>query len=185
MSIFAQRVAPIQVSYLGYPGTSGTNFIDFIFADKILIPEESKKYYSEKIIYLPNTYQTRDCSLKISDKIFEREELDLPKNAFVFCCFNQNYKITPNLFDIWMRLLKIVEGSILWLLEDNLTAVKNLKKEAEKKRLTQKELSLRNVCLCLNIWQDIDVQISLLILFHMVLIQHVVMLYGLVYQLLL
>ena len=140
MGIFSERCAPIQINYLGYPGTSGTNFIDYIFADKILIPEESKKYYSEKIIYLPNTYQTRDCSLKISDKIFEREELDLPKNAFVFCCFNQNYKITPNLFDIWMRLLKIVEGSILWLLEDNLTAVKNLKKEAEKKKINPKRI---------------------------------------------
>jgi len=140
MGIFSERCAPIQINYLGYPGTSGTNFIDYIFADKILIPEESKKYYSEQIIYLPNTYQTRDCSLKISDKIFEREELDLPKNAFVFCCFNQNYKITPNLFDIWMRLLKIVEGSILWLLEDNLTAVKNLKKEAEKKKINPKRI---------------------------------------------
>jgi len=140
MGIFSERCAPIQINYLGYPGTSGANFIDYIFADKILIPEESKKYYSEQIIYLPNTYQTRDCSLKISDKIFEREELDLPKNAFVFCCFNQNYKITPNLFDIWMRLLKIVEGSILWLLEDNLTAVKNLKKEAEKKKINPKRI---------------------------------------------
>ena len=98
--IFAKGCAPIQVNYLGYPGTSGSNFIDYIIADKILIPKESQKYYSEKIIYLPNTYQARDSSLKISDKIFKREELGLPKNAFVFCCFNQSNKITPNIFDI-------------------------------------------------------------------------------------
>ena len=135
MGIFSERCAPIQVNYLGYPGTSGTNFIDYIIADKILIPKESQKYYSEKIIYLPNTYQARDSSLKISDKIFKREELGLPKNAFVFCCFNQNNKITPNIFNIWMRILNIVDKSVLWLLEDNSIAVKNLRKEAKKRKI--------------------------------------------------
>ena len=135
MGIFLERCAPIQINYLGYPGTSATNFIDYIIADKILIPKESQKYYSEKIIYLPNTYQVRDSSQKISNKIFKREELNLPKNAFVFCCFNQNNKITPNIFDIWMRILKTVEGSVLWLLEDNSIAVQNLKKEAKKRKI--------------------------------------------------
>ncbi|MBC8304090.1 MAG: tetratricopeptide repeat protein [Pelagibacterales bacterium] len=140
MGIFSERCAPIQVNYLGYPGTSGANFIDYIIADKILIPKESQKYYSEKIIYLPNTYQARDSSLKISDKIFKREELGLPKNAFVFCCFNQNNKITPNIFDIWMRILKTVDKSVLWLLEDNSIATKNLRKEAKKRKIDPKRI---------------------------------------------
>ena len=140
MGIFSERCAPIQVNYLGYPGTSGTNFIDYIIADKILIPKESQKYYSEKIIYLPNTYQARDSSLKISDKIFKREELGLPKNAFVFCCFNQNNKITPNIFDIWMRILKTVDKSVLWLLEDNSIAKKNLRREAKKRKIDPKRI---------------------------------------------
>ena len=140
MGIFSERCAPIQVNYLGYPGTSGANFIDYIIADKILIPKKSQKYYSEKIIYLPNTYQARDSSLKISDKIFKREELGLPKNAFVFCCFNQNNKITPNIFDIWMRILKTVDKSVLWLLEDNSIAVKNLRKEAKKRKIDPKRI---------------------------------------------
>ena len=140
MGIFSERCAPIQVNYLGYPGTSGANFIDYIIADKILIPKESQKYYSEKIIYLPNTYQARDSSQKISDKIFKREELDLPKNAFVFCCFNQNNKITPNIFDIWMRILKTVDKSVLWLLEDNSIAVKNLRREAKKRKIDPKRI---------------------------------------------
>ncbi len=131
MGIFSERCAPIQVNYLGYPGTSGTNFIDYIIADKILIPKESQKYYSEKIIYFPDTYQVRDSSQKISKKKFTRNELDLPKKGIVLCCFNQSYKITPKVFKIWIRLLKNIKGSVLWLLEDNLTATKNLKKEAE------------------------------------------------------
>ena len=98
------------------------------------------KYFTEKIIYLPNTYQARDSSLKISDKIFKREELGLPKNAFVFCCFNQNNKITPDIFDIWMRILKTVDKSILWLLEDDSIAVKNLRKEAKKRKIDPKRI---------------------------------------------
>ena len=131
--IFLNRCAPIQVSYLGYPGTSGTNSIDYIIADKILIPKENQKFFSEKIIYLPNTYQPNDFTKKISKKIFKREEVGLPKDSFVFCCFCQNYKITPNIFDIWMKVLKKIEGSVLWLIKDSNEGVKNLKKEAEKR----------------------------------------------------
>ena len=131
--IFSEKCAPIQINYLGYPGTSGANFIDYIIADKNLIPKKNQKYYSENIIYLPNTYQVRDSTQKISNKIFTKDELGLPKNSFVFCCFNQNYKITPSVFDIWMRLLKKVEKSVLWLIKDNDVAVYNLKKEAEKR----------------------------------------------------
>ena len=128
--IFVKRCAPIQVNYLGYPGTSGTNYLDYIIVDKIIIPKESQKYYSEKIVYLPNTYQANDSTKKISDKIFTRKELGLPKDGFVFCCFNNNYKITPQVFDVWMRLLKRVENSVLWILSENINISKNLKKEA-------------------------------------------------------
>ena len=131
IGIFSKRCAPIQINYLGYPGTSGTDFIEYIIADKILIPKKNQKYYSEKIIYFPDTYQVRDSSQKISKKKFTRNELDLPKKGIVLCCFNQSYKITPKVFKIWIRLLKNIKGSVLWLLEDNLTATKNLKKEAE------------------------------------------------------
>ena len=128
--IFVKRCAPIQVNYLGYPGTSGTNYLDYIIADKILIPKESQKYYSEKIVYLPDTYQANDSTKKISDKIFTREELGLPKDGFVFCCFNNNYKITPQVFDVWMRLLERVENSVLWILSEDINISKNLKNEA-------------------------------------------------------
>jgi predicted O-linked N-acetylglucosamine transferase (SPINDLY family) len=128
--IFVKRCAPIQVNYLGYPGTSGTNYLDYIIADKILIPKESQKYYSEKIAYLPDTYQANDSTKKISDKIFTREELGLPKDGFVFCCFNNDYKITPQVFDVWMRLLKKVENSVLWILSEDVNTSKNLKNEA-------------------------------------------------------
>ena len=128
--IFAKRCAPIQVNYLGYPGTSGANYLDYIIADKIIIPKESQKYYSEKIVYLPDTYQANDSTKKISDKIFTREELGLPKDGFVFCCFNNNYKITPQVFDVWMHLLERVKKSVLWILSENINISKNLKKEA-------------------------------------------------------
>jgi predicted O-linked N-acetylglucosamine transferase (SPINDLY family) len=128
--IFALRAAPIQINYLGYSGTMGAEYIDYIIADPIVIPEESKQHYCEKIIYLPNSYQVNDTKRSISDKAFTREELGLPPTSFVFCCFNDNYKITPGVFDRWMRILKQVEGSVLWLLEDNAKAASNLRMEA-------------------------------------------------------
>ena len=128
--IFIKRCAPIQVGFLGYPGTSGTNFIDYIIADKTLIPKENQKNFSEKIIYLPNTYQPNDFIKKTSKKIFTREELGLPKDGFVFCCFCRNYKITPSIFDIWMNILKKIEGSVLWLIKDSDEGINNLKREA-------------------------------------------------------
>ena len=129
--IFAYRCAPVQVSYLGYPGTMCSDYIDYLIADKTLIPVESHKHYSEKIIYLPNTYQVNDSKRKISNKSFTRKELGLPESGFVFCCFNNSYKITPDIFDCWMRILKAVDGSVLWLLEGHNTVVQNLQNEAE------------------------------------------------------
>ena len=128
--IFVKRCAPVQVNYLGYPGTSGTNYLDYIIADRTLIPKDSQKHYSEKIVYLPDTYQANDSKKKISDKIFTKKELGLPEDSFVFCCFNNNYKITPQVFDIWMRILKKVKNSVLWILSEDVNISKNLKKEA-------------------------------------------------------
>ena len=129
--VFSYKPAKIQVNYLGFPGTMGVNYIDYIICDKIVVPPDSKNFYNEKIVYLPNTYQPNDSKRVISKRSFSREELSLPDNAFVFCCFNNNYKITPNMFEIWTTLLNKVNNSVLWLLEGNLEAVKNLKKEIE------------------------------------------------------
>ena len=129
--IFAYRAAPIQVNYLGYSGTMAADYMDYIIADQIIIPPESQKYYHEKVVYLPNSYQPNDRKREISKKIFTKEELDLPKEGFVFCCFNSNFKITPPTFDGWMRILKSVNGSVLWLFQENQIAASNLRKEAE------------------------------------------------------
>ena len=129
--IFSAHSAPIQVSYLGYPGTMGASYMDYIVADKTLIPADSQQYYSEKIIYLPYSFQVNDSKRKISDKVFTRQDLGLPDSGFVFCCFNNNYKILPQTFDSWMRLLKSVNGSVLWLYAEQPTVIINLKKESE------------------------------------------------------
>ena len=129
--IFAERCAPIQINYLGYPGTLGAPYFDYIFADRTVIPEGSQQYYSEKVVYLPHSFQVNDSQRKISDKVFSRQELGLPKDGFVFCCFNNNYKIVPETFDSWMRVLQAISGSVLWLLEDNPNAARNLRKEAQ------------------------------------------------------
>jgi predicted O-linked N-acetylglucosamine transferase (SPINDLY family) len=128
--IFACRAAPIQVSYLGYPGTLAVNFMDYIIADRVVIPDESRQHYTEKVAYLPHSYQVNDAKRQISSRVYTRQELDLPERKFVFCCFNNNYKILPEVFSIWMRLLQRVEGSVLWLLEDNPAAARNLRAEA-------------------------------------------------------
>jgi len=128
--IFACRAAPVQVSYLGYPGTMGADYIDYIVADRILIPESDRRFYTEKVVTLPHSYQVNDSQRAIASRRFTRTDLGLPKTGFVFCCFNSAYKITPDIFAIWMRLLARVPGAVLWLLEDNPTAVVNLRKEA-------------------------------------------------------
>jgi predicted O-linked N-acetylglucosamine transferase (SPINDLY family) len=131
--IFAYRAAPIQLSYLGYPGTMSTNYIDYLIADQTLIPQEAQQAYSEKIAYLPNSYQANDRKRVVSDKQFTKGDLGLPEQGFIFCSFNNNYKILPATFEIWMRLLKAVDGSVLWLYEDNAAAANHLRQEAEKR----------------------------------------------------
>ena len=139
-SIFARRSAPIQVNYLGYPGTMGAQYIDYIIADRIVISENQREFYSEKIISLPNSYQLNGRGRHIADKIFTRVEVGLPPGRFVFCCFNNNYKILPDIFDVWMRILMQVEGSVLWLFEDNSTASTNLRKKAEARGVSAERL---------------------------------------------
>ena len=131
-NIFAEGSAPIQVSYLGYPCTMAADYIDYLIADSILIPEEKQQHYSEKIVYMPNSYQVNISKRNISETSLMRHEFGLPNTGFVFCCFNNNYKITPTTFAGWMRILKAVENSVLWLIESNKAASKNLKKEAKK-----------------------------------------------------
>jgi protein O-GlcNAc transferase len=128
--IFAARPAPIQINFLGFTGTLGANFYDYILADKTVLPFDQQPFYTEKIAHLPDTYQVNDRKRPIAEHTPTREEVGLPAAGFVFCCFNNCNKITPAFFDIWMRLLRQVEGSVLWLLTDRTTAEANLRREA-------------------------------------------------------
>jgi predicted O-linked N-acetylglucosamine transferase (SPINDLY family) len=128
--LFAQRSAPLQVGYLGFPGTLGARYMDYIIADAHVIPENDKAYYTEKVVYLPNSYQANDRNKSIATQSFDRADCGLPEQGFVFCSFNSNYKIVPEIFDGWMRILSQVKDSVLWLLEDNPDAASNLRKEA-------------------------------------------------------
>jgi len=126
--VFAISAAPIQISYIGYPGTMGANYYDYLIADQVMIPKKSQKYYSEKIIYLPY-YQVNDSKEPLPKMIFTREDLGLPERGFVFCCFNNCYKFSPTIFDSWARILKEVDGSVLLIFADNDKAKINLTKE--------------------------------------------------------
>ena len=138
--IFAMRAAPIQISYLGYPGTTGTNYIDYIFSDKFILPKASQKYYTEKIIYLPKCYQPNEEKLPVSKKIFTRKSQGLPDTGFVFCCFNNSWKITPKIFKLWITLLSNVPESVLWFPGFSDLAINNLRNECKKLGMTPKRL---------------------------------------------
>ena len=129
--ILARRPAPVQVSYIGYPGTLGAPYIDYVIGDPVVTPPAHDADYRERVVRLPECYQVNDRRRPIAATAPSRESLGLPPDAFVFCCFNNNYKITPDLFDVWMRLLRAVPGSVLWLLEDNPAVVPNLRREAQ------------------------------------------------------
>jgi protein O-GlcNAc transferase len=138
--ILAFRPAPVQVSYLGYPGTMGADHIDYIIADRIVIPADHHGSYAEKVVALPDSYQANDSKRRIAERAPDRREAGLPEAGFVFCCFNNNYKITPAMFAIWMRLLERVDGSVLWLLADNAAAMRNLRHEAEARGVAPERL---------------------------------------------
>ena len=124
--ILAYRPAPVQVSFLGYPGTLGAQFIDYLVADRTVIPPSARRHYAEKVIYLPGSYQVNDSARQAGPRP-SRHAAGLPETGFVFCCFNAVYKITPTVFDDWMKILKAVPGSVLWLLESNAAATRNLR----------------------------------------------------------
>ena len=127
--IFALRAAPVQVSYLGFLGTMGSDFMDYLLADESLVPREQRRYYTERIAYLP-CYQANDTKRPVSDRVFTRAELGIPGSGIVFCCFNASYKITPETFASWMRILTGAPGSTLLLLADSAATRLNLKREA-------------------------------------------------------
>jgi predicted O-linked N-acetylglucosamine transferase (SPINDLY family) len=132
-AIFTKRAAPIQVNYLGFPGTMAASCIDYIIADPMVIPEASRAHYSEKVVYLPHSYQVNDRKRAPAAPESSRTQLGLPPDAFIFCCFNSPYKITPATFDGWMRILRQVPTSLLWLYADNHAAAANLRREATQR----------------------------------------------------
>ncbi|SKA06013.1 Predicted O-linked N-acetylglucosamine transferase, SPINDLY family [Enhydrobacter aerosaccus] len=138
--ILAHRPAPIQVLYLGFPATMGTSFIDYLIADHQVIPPQHEPAYSEKIVRLPDSYQVNDNKRAIAEQGPSRRELGLPDRAFVFCSFNNSYKIRPAIFDVWMRLLRAVEGSVLWLLDDNPFAIAAVRREAQQRGVSPNRL---------------------------------------------
>ena len=132
-TVFALGCAPVQVAYLGYAGTTGAPYMDYLIADRVVIPEESRQHYSEQIVYLPDSFMVNDNTRVRSERVFTRAELGLPEQGFVFRCYNNSYKILPEVFDCWMRLLQQLPGSVLWLLDENPTATANLKREAQQR----------------------------------------------------
>ena len=131
--VFAHRPAPIQVNYLGYPGTMGAPYIDYIIADDYVVPKGSEVHYSEQVVRLPGSFQANDDKRKASEKAMTRAAAGLPESGLVLCSFNKSYKIDPPVFDIWMRLLQNVAGSVLWLYADNVLVQDNLRREAAQR----------------------------------------------------
>lgn len=128
--VLAWRPVPCQVNFLGYSSTMGVDYVDYIIADRQIIPEATRDCFSEKVVYMPDTYLPTDSTIRIADESRSREEYGLPPTGFVFCSFNHDYKINPPMFDLWMRLLKAVPGSVLWLMKLNEQAERNLRREA-------------------------------------------------------
>jgi protein O-GlcNAc transferase len=148
--IFAMRAAPIQVNYLGYPGTMGAEYIDYIIADRTTIPEEAISSYSEKIAFLPNCFFPSDRNRNISSCKFLRSEFELPEAGFVFCCFNNPSKISPATFDTWMRILHRVAGSVVWLASTNEAAKANLRKEAVARGINPERIVFAKIMPCME-----------------------------------
>ncbi|MEO8301603.1 MAG: tetratricopeptide repeat protein [Rhizomicrobium sp.] len=137
--VLAHRPAPVQAKYMGYPGTSGSDFIDYILADSLVVPPDQQAFFSEKIAALPDTLWVTDTKRAVGEKP-SRGEAGLPETGFVFCCFNHNWKITPPVFDIWMRLLHAIDDSVLWLLEGNASIRGNLCKQAAARGIAPERL---------------------------------------------
>lgn len=138
--VFARRAAPVQANYLGFPGTIGADHIDYIIADRHVIPAEEQAAYTEKVVYLPDCYQVNDSQRPIAPLTKTRSDCGLPEQGFVFCCFNNSYKITPKVFDVWMRLLQRVPGSVMWLLENRAETTRNLLREVQARGVEPERL---------------------------------------------
>lgn len=140
MGIFSYHAVPVQVTFLGYAGTSGVDYIDYIISDKVVLPSDDSQWFSEKVVHLPNTFFPRDSKKVASEKIFTRASQGLPDNAFVFCSFNNSYKINPEVFDVWMRLLNQIDESVLWLSSANEMVKSNLIQEAGLRGISEDRL---------------------------------------------
>ena len=138
--ILAQRPAPIQVNYLGYPGTMGARFIDYIIVDPVVVPMDQQAFFTERLVHLPDCYQANDSRRAMAEAAPSRAACGLPKHGFVYCCFNNPSKITPTIFALWMRLLLAHPGSVLWLLQSNLLMVSNLRHEAATRGVAPERL---------------------------------------------
>jgi predicted O-linked N-acetylglucosamine transferase (SPINDLY family) len=138
--LFARRIAPIQISYLGYPGTMGASYIDYILADEFVIPAQNRGHYRERVVYLPDCFQANDDAREIDHRLSVRADVGLPDQAFVFCCFNNTHKITPDMFDVWMRLLARVPHSVLWLLDAGANTCRNLQLQAQQRGISPERL---------------------------------------------
>ena len=132
--------APIQVNYLGFPATMGASFIDYILVDDFVVPAEQQPFFTENLVHLPGCFLVNDSGREIAQHAPSRAECGLPDEGLVFCCFNNNHKITPDMFTAWMRLLKAVPGSVLWLRETNRFASTNLRREAEARDVASQRL---------------------------------------------
>lgn len=165
MEICAYRPAPIQVAYLGFPGSSGADFMDYLISDGVVTPPDHEAYFSEKLVLLPHTYQVNDRFQKIAATPESRKSAGLPDETFVFCCFNESYKIEARLFDVWMSILRQVSDSVLWLLDTSADTSENLRRQAEKRGVASERLvfapkipkqhhlaRLRFANLCLDTW---------------------------------
>jgi protein O-GlcNAc transferase len=139
-NVLARRPAPVQLNYLGYPGTLGASCVDYIFADSTIVPEDQGAFYAEQVVRLPGTYQINDNKRQIAPTTPPRHRCGLPERAFVFCCFNNTQKLNPQMFDIWMRLLQSKKDSVLWLLDGGSTASLNLRAAAAKRGVSPERL---------------------------------------------
>lgn len=139
-AVLAYRPAPVQINYLGYPGTMGADFIDYIIVDPFIVPADQQEQFSERLVHLPECYQANDRQRPIAKRIPTRAECGLPERGFIFACFNNSLKLTPEMFDVWVRLLRAVSGSVLWLLGSNDPVRRNLRKEAEAREVSSDRL---------------------------------------------
>jgi predicted O-linked N-acetylglucosamine transferase (SPINDLY family) len=139
-AITAQRPAPVQLSYLGFPATMGADFVDYLMIDSFVVPADQQPFFAEQLVHLPGCYQVNDRKREIAESLPSRQGCGLPPEGFVFCSFNNSYKISPRVFDTWMRLLSAVNGGVLWLLSSNDLVENNLRAEAERRGVDPRRL---------------------------------------------